>query len=95
MAVGYTPDYLSLKNSWGVKWGESGFFRFSRGIENMCDVTLWAAYPVLAASGEEEEEEEECEDKRGDCEELREHCGNGENWKLMATGILFKPLIKL
>ena len=35
VAVGYTPAYFLLKNSWGERWGESGFFKFSRAVENM------------------------------------------------------------
>ena len=85
VAVGYTPAYFLLKNSWGEKWGESGFVKFSRAVENMCDVALWAAYPVIEKT-EEEVISSKCSDTRGDCAELKGDCGNGINWKIMATG---------
>ncbi|XP_054164587.1 cathepsin L-like [Oppia nitens] len=48
LAVGYTPEYFILKNSWGTKWGEDGYIRLSRSKVNNCGVSQQAYYPVLA-----------------------------------------------
>jgi len=34
VVVGYAPEYLIIKNSWGTAWGENGFARLARG--NTC-----------------------------------------------------------
>lgn len=51
LIVGYGredhKDYYILKNSWGDKWGEKGYFRLLRNSNNKCAVASMASYPVL------------------------------------------------
>jgi len=35
-----------MRNSWGDKWGENGYFRIERG-KNMCGLADCASYPNL------------------------------------------------
>lgn len=39
-------DYWIIKNSWGVDWGEEGYFRIQRGV-NMCGVSSYAVKPII------------------------------------------------
>jgi len=47
LAVGYTSQYWKVKNSWGSRWGESGYIRMTRN-GNECGILDQAAYPVMA-----------------------------------------------
>ena len=52
--VGYTPTYILLKNSWGTKWGDSGFVKVARGYSSACKLFDYSSYPALAATGEQD-----------------------------------------
>jgi len=43
LAVGYTSEYILVKNSWGTSWGESGYIRLAPG--NTCGIANQAYIP--------------------------------------------------
>ena len=43
LAVGYTNDYWTIKNSWGNRWGEKGFMRIKMG--NTCGILNKNSFP--------------------------------------------------
>ncbi|KAL7993030.1 hypothetical protein Chor_017286 [Crotalus horridus] len=55
LAVGYgteqeddkTTDYWILKNSWSENWGEQGYMRLVKGVDNHCGVANQACYPTM------------------------------------------------
>jgi cathepsin L len=54
LAVGYGTDngvdYYKVKNSWGSSWGESGYIRIGRNVQQtngMCGILSAPSYPTL------------------------------------------------
>ncbi|XP_050300897.1 procathepsin L-like [Anthonomus grandis grandis] len=45
--VGYAPNYFILKNSWGHKWGLSGYMLLGRTGHNQCGVATRAVLPLV------------------------------------------------
>lgn len=52
LVVGYGTDssvnkpYWTVKNSWGAQWGENGYIRLVRGIDQ-CGLANQASYPIF------------------------------------------------
>lgn len=57
-AVGYTPQYILVKNSWGTKWGDRGFVKFSRNHHG-CELHKFTAYPTLKPTNKPDNDPED------------------------------------
>lgn len=51
LAIGYGSengkDFWIIKNSWGTKWGEQGYFKIARNKHNMCGTASFPTYPLI------------------------------------------------
>jgi len=52
-AVGYTPTFVLVKNSWGSRWGDNGFVKFTRGYAN-CGLFRSSFYPKLESTSKQD-----------------------------------------
>jgi len=49
-AVGYTENFVLVKNSWGTGWGDQGFVKFARHYDN-CGLFKYSSFPILQSTG--------------------------------------------
>ncbi|NXI32069.1 CATS protein, partial [Sterrhoptilus dennistouni] len=51
VVVGYgslgDKEYWLVKNSWGVRFGDSGYIRMARNASNLCGIASYASYPLI------------------------------------------------
>ena len=53
-AIGYTSSYWEIRNSYGTGWGEGGYGRFTRSVNNMCRISEFSFGVRTSSNGQEE-----------------------------------------
>jgi len=90
--TGYTDAFFEIKNSWGSTWGDRGYVRFDRRIENMCGISNWLAYPKLRKTGDDDDDvtptkdddkDDTCVDKHERCKEWADRGECKNNYRYM------------
>lgn len=53
---GYASNYWEIRNSWGSNWGNRGYFKITRSVQNVCQIASNAWYITAGSQVEELEE---------------------------------------